>query len=143
MKKKFFIALICVSTQAFAQSTKDFLVGGGFDLLKTDNSKLFNKAQIGLEGNYFVVRHFAVGAGVELWTTNQTSSFTMGARWYPSDKLFVRFRGLIGANDASAGVGWSQPFKDSFRLEAMGDFYFGSVQFALRVGAAYVIKSRK
>ncbi len=143
MKKTFFIALIFVSSQALAQSTKDFLVGGGFDLLKTDNDKLFNKAQIGLEGNYFVVRHFAVGAGVELWTTNQTSSFMMGARWYPSDKLFVRFRGLIGANDASAGVGWSQPFKDSFRLEGMGDFYFGSTQFALRVGVAYVIKSKK
>ena len=26
----------------------------------------------------------------------------MGARWYPTDKLFVRFRGLIG-NDAAAG----------------------------------------
>jgi hypothetical protein len=142
MKKLFVATLLIVTLSASAQSTKDILLGGAFDLLKTDNQKLFNKVQLGIEGNYFIVRHFAVGAGVEHWTAGPTTSFMMGARWYPSDKLFVRFRGLIGANDAAAGVGWSQPFKNSFRLEAMGDFYFGTTEFALRVGGAFLLKAK-
>ncbi len=143
MKKILLTTLIFISLQSLAQSTKDILVGGGFDLGKTDFSKLFNKAQLGIEGHYFVVRHFAVGVGTELWTTGQSSSFMMGARWYPTENLFVRFRGLIGANDAAAGVGYSYPYKDSWRIEAMGDFYFGTTEVSLRVGAAYVIKSKK
>jgi hypothetical protein len=143
MKRIVVTFLIFAMGQLGAQSTRDFLVGASFDLIKTDNAKLLDKAQIGLEGHYFVVRQFAVGAGAELWTTGQPSSFTMGARWYPTDKFFVRFRGLIGANDAAAGVGWSHPFKDSFRIEAIGDFYFAATEVALRIGAAYVIKPRK
>jgi hypothetical protein len=142
MKNLFVVTLVIVVLSANAQSTKDILLGGAFDLVKTDNQKLFNKAQMGIEGNYFIVRHFAVGAGVEHWTAGPTTSFMMGARWYPTDKLFVRFRGLIGANDAAAGVGWSQPFKNSFRLEAMGDFYFGTTEFALRVGGAFLLKAK-
>jgi hypothetical protein len=142
MKKLILITILATTFAASAQSTKDVLLGAAFDLVKTDNQKLFGKAQFGIEGNYFVVRHFAVGAGVEQWTAGPTTSFVMGARWYPTDKLFIRFRGLIGANDATAGVGWSQPFKDSFRLEAMGDFYFGSTEFALRVGGAFVLKAK-
>ena len=143
MKKLLLIGIISASIHLSAQSTKDILIGGSFDLVKTDNIKLFNKAQLGIEAHYFVVRQFAVGAGAEIWTTGQSSSFTMGARWYPTDKFFVRFRGLIGANDATAGVGWSQPFKDKFRIEAMGDFFIGSTEIALRVGASYVIKPKK
>lgn len=142
MKNILVAFLFLIACSAHGQSTKDILVGGGFDLVKTDNQKLFNKMQLGIEGNYFIVRHFSVGAGLEHWTQFSTTSFVMGARWYPTDKLFVRFRGLIGANDATAGVGWSQPFKNSFRLEAMGDFYFGATDFALRVGAAYIIKAK-
>src|SRR5262245_52986401 len=138
MKKLLIATFSLIMIGASAQSTKDILLGGAFDLVKTDNDKLFSKAQMALEGHYFIVRHFAVGAGVEHWTTNTTTSFMMGARWYPTDKLFIRFRGLIGANDATVGVGWSQPFKNSWRLEAMGDFYFGSAEFALRIGGAYV-----
>jgi len=142
MRRLFFIACLVISIPSIAQSTKDFLVGGGLDLLKSDYEKPFNKAQFGIEGHYFIVRQFAVGAGMELWTTHQSSSFMMGVRWYPTDKLFVRFRGLIGANDAAAGAGWSQPLKNSFRLEAMGDFYINSTEFALRLGVAYVIKPK-
>lgn len=142
MKNLFIVTFILGTFLAHSQSTKDILVGGGFDLVKTDNDKLFGKMQFGVEGNYFIVRHFSVGAGVDHWTQHATTSFVMGARWYPTDKLFVRFRGLIGANDAAAGVGWSQPIKNSFRLEGMGDFYFGGTAFALRVGAAYVIKAK-
>ena len=143
MKQLIFVALLFLSRYLTAQSTKDFLISTGFDLAKTDNIKLFNKAQIGVEAHYFVLRQFAVGAGAEIWTTRQAGSFMMGARWYPTDKLFVRFRGLIGANEAVAGVGWSYPLKDTFRIEAMGDFYFGATEFALRFGAAYVIKPKQ
>ena len=142
MKKLILIAMLIVAVSVSAQSTKDFLLDAAFDLVKTDNQKLFGKAQFGMEANYFVVRHFAVGMGVEQWTTGPTTSFVMGARWYPVEKLFVRFRGLIGANDATVGVGWSQPVKNSFRLEAMCDFYFGSTEFALRLGGAFVLRAR-
>jgi hypothetical protein len=142
MKKLILIAILASTMATSAQSTKDVLLGAAFDLVKTDNQKLFGKTQMGIEGNYFVVRHFAVGVGIEQWTAGPATSFVMGARWYPTDKLFIRFRGLIGANDATAGVGWSHPIKNSFRLEAIGDYYFGSTEFALRVGGAFVLKAK-
>jgi hypothetical protein len=123
---------------AGAQSTHDVLVGGGLDLIKTDNHQFLGKAQLGLEANYFVVRHFSVGGGAELWT-NQKSSFVMGARWYADDHFFARFRGLIGANDASLGAGYSRPINTDWRFEAIGDLYFKGT-FALRAGVAYIIK---
>ena len=127
-----------------AQRTTDILVGGGFDLFKTDNRKLFDKAQINLEANYFVARSFAVGAGVELWS-DHPNSFVMGMRWYADDHFFVRLRTLIGANQASLGVGWSKPIAPDWRVEALGDFYLdgnlaGSAPaFALRAGVAYIL----
>jgi hypothetical protein len=133
------ISLLCLSAGlACAQSTTDIMVGGGFDLFKTDNRKLFDKGQVNLEANYFVVRHFAVGAGVELWTANP-NSFVMGMRWYADDNFFARLRGLIGANDVSLGVGWSKPILTDWRFEALGDFYFKG-DFGLRAGVAYIIK---
>jgi hypothetical protein len=134
------IALLCIASArvAHTQSTTDIMVGGGFDLFKTDNRKVFDKAQVNLEANYFVVRHFAVGAGVELWTANP-NSFVMGMRWYADDNFFARLRGLIGANDVSLGVGWSKPILTDWRFEALGDFYFRG-DFGLRAGVAYIIR---
>src|SRR5258706_4087964 len=120
-----------------AQRTTDILVGGGIDLFKTDNRKLFDKAQINLEANYFVARSFAVGAGVELWS-DHPNSFVMGMRWYADDHFFARLRGLIGANDVSIGGGWSKPFLTNWRFEALGDFYFKG-DFGLRAGVAYIL----
>ena len=91
------VFLFTVSLYLKAQSTNDFLIAGAMDLIKTDNTKLFNKVQTGVEVNYFIQRNFAVGAGAEIWT--QKNSFMMGVRWYPTDNVFVRFRGLIGVND--------------------------------------------
>ncbi len=122
-----------------AQSSQDIVVSGAMDVIKTDNIKPFDKAQIGLEANYFIQRHFAVGAGAEFWT-RQKNSFVMGARWYPSENFFVRFRGLIGANDAALGAGWSKALNESWRFEAIGDFYFTDVEFAARAGVSYIIK---
>jgi hypothetical protein len=134
-----FISLVSCALQA--QSSNDILVGGGFDLIKTDNAQLFDKAQIGLEANYFVVRHFAAGAGFEIWPS-QKSSFVMGMRWYAHDHVFIRVRGLIGANDASIGGGWAKPIKENWRFEAMGDFYVADTEFAIRAGVSYIIKRK-
>lgn len=124
---------------SFGQSTNDIMLSGGMDIIKTDNPGVFEKAQIGLEANYFVVRHFAVGAGGEFWT-NQKSSFAMGARWYANDNIFVRFRGLIGANDAAIGAGYAKAISEYLRIEGMGDFYLADTEFGIRVGLSYVIK---
>ena len=138
MKYALIFFLVLGSLAASAQSTHDFIVSAGQDLIKTDIDKPFDKAQFGIEGNYFVVRHFAVGAGVELWTANP-NSFVMGMRWYADDHFFGRLRGLIGANDVSVGAGWSKPFMTNWRFEALADFYFHG-DFGLRAGVAYIIR---
>jgi hypothetical protein len=139
MKTCFILLLFGLSAHlAMAQSTHDVMVGGGLDVVKTDNYKLFEKAQLGLEINYFVVRHFAVGGGIEVWTRQQ-NSFVIGMRWYADEHFFARFRGLIGANDASLGIGWSQPIHQNLRFEVLGDYYFHS-DFALRAGIQYIIR---
>jgi hypothetical protein len=116
------------------------MIGGGFDLIKTDASGVFQKAQLGTEFNYFIDRKFTATAGIEVWTYDQ-SSFVLGGRWYPLDELFVRGRGVVGVNDLSIGVGWSKPLNENFRFEAIGDFYF-KVEFSVRAGIAYVIRRR-
>ena len=48
---RFFLAGVHGSNalpSAFPQIAKDFLVGGGFDLIKTDNDGVAQKAQVGL-----------------------------------------------------------------------------------------------
>lgn len=141
-------ALVLVFLTSFgfssAQSTHDVILSGEQDLIKSDIKKLFDRAQFGVEANYFVVRHFAVGLGAELWTHHATevyrqNSFVMGARWYANEMFFVRLRGLIGANDASLGAGLALPITKVWRIEAIGDFYFRD-NFALRAGITYVIK---
>lgn len=134
------IITVAFATTTMAQSNNDITVGGSVDLIKTNYSSFLNKGQIGLEANYFVVRHFAASAGVEIWT-KQKSSFMMGMRWYPHDHVFVRLRGLIGANDVSLGGGWVKPINDAWRFEAIGDFYVADTEFAIRAGLSYVIKS--
>ena len=141
MIRKYLVMLLLCSCglMGLAQSTHDVLVGGGMDLFKTDNNALFKKAQLGFEANYFVVRRFAVGMGAELWTTNQKNSFVMGMRWYANDHVFVRLRGLIGANDAAIGLGYSKPLSQNLRFETLGDFYFTG-NFGLRFGLGYILK---
>lgn len=122
-----------------AQSTSDIMIGGGVDFIKTDNPGLFEKSQLGFEVNYFVVRHFAVGLGAEIWS-NQKNSFAMGARWYANENVFLKFKGLIGANDVALGAGYAKALTQYLRLEGMGDFYVNSTEFGIRIGLAYVIK---
>jgi hypothetical protein len=138
--KIFVLSVFAITTCGFAsaQSTNDFLISGGFDFIKTDINKAFDKAQVGLEVNYFLQRKFAVGAGGEFWTRG-ANSFVLGARYYPTENIFVRMRGLIGANDLAIGAGYSKPIHKYWRLEAMGDIYLGHPHLALRGGVSYVI----
>ena len=141
MIKKILVTLLICSlvTIGRAQSTHDVMVGGAMDLIKTDIKSVFNKAQFGFEANYFVVRHFAVGAGAEVWTTNQKNSFMMGMRWYANDHVFLRFRGLIGVNDATIGLGYAKPLNRNVLFESIGDFYFKG-QFGLRFGLSFILR---
>ena len=139
------ITVFCIFSSfcSGAQSTTDVMIGGGVDLFKTDNRRLFDKGQVGLEVNYFVVRHFAVGGGIELWSAD-SNSFVMGMRWYADDNFFVRLRTLVGANKAALGIGWSKPILKDWRAEALGDFYLGgnfysAPSFAFRAGVAYIL----
>jgi hypothetical protein len=135
------LLLLVVVFNSIAQSNNDIMIGGSMDLIKTDYSSFLDKGQIGLEANYFVVRHFAASGGIELWT-KQKSSFMMGMRWYPHDHVFIRMRGLIGANEVAIGGGWAKPINDNWRFEAMGDFFVTDTEFAIRAGVSYVIKSK-
>ena len=136
----FILLLFIFSAPVFSQSARDFMIGGGFDVIKSDNDKLFDKAQIGFEANYFVIREVTLNAGFEIWT-NRDESFVFGARWYFLDNFFMRGRGLIGANDFSLGAGGAIPLNPNFRLEIIGDFYFEG-DFAVRTGIAYIIRTR-
>lgn len=140
MRKLFALSLIFCASQSYSQSSNDLMIGGAMDFLKTDNDKLFDKAQIGLEVNYFVVRKFTVTAGVEIWT-NRDESFVFGSRYYFTDHFFARGRGLIGENDFSLGAGGAIALKKNWRFELIGDFYFEG-EFAVRTGLAYIIPLR-
>lgn len=132
--------LVVTSSRLTAQEPRDMLVALHADLVKTDQTKLFGKSQIGGEFNYYASRRITATAGLEVWTGDGVS-LLLGVRWYPTDHTFVRLRGLVGANDISLGAGWSKPLNDSFRIEAIGDFYF-DVDFAIRAGLSYVIRKK-
>lgn len=138
MKKALLILLLLISNLCFSQEKKDFLVGGSFDLTKTDNDGFARKAQIALEGNYFFTPKLAATGGFEIWTGDGVS-IVAGVRWYPAEHFFTRIRGLAGENDLSIGAGWNKPLSEEWRFEAMGDFY-AEGEFAIRAGLMYVIK---
>jgi hypothetical protein len=138
MRYFLFLFFILAVTLSFSQSSQDFMLGGGLDLLKTDNEKLFDKAQVGIELNYFVIRKVTLTAGVEIWT-RRDESFVFGSRYYFTDHIFARARGLIGENDFSLGLGGAVALKKNLRFELLGDFYFKG-EFALRSGLAYILR---
>lgn len=139
MRKVFFIFLLIAGFQkTTAQTTNDFLVAGGADVIRTDITKAFDKVQVGLEVNYFIKTGFAVGAGAEI-RSKEREAFAIGVRWYPRENIFLRFRTLFGANDVSIGAGWVVPIDRNFRFEALGDLYFERPDFALRGGISYAI----
>jgi hypothetical protein len=140
MKNLLALALLFCASLSCAQSSNDLMLGASMDLLKTDNNNLLDKAQFGLEVNYFVIRKFTLTAGAEIWTKRE-ASFVFGSRYYFTDYFFARGRALIGENDFSLGASGAIPLRNNWRLELMGDFYFEG-EFAVRSGIAYIIRTR-
>lgn len=132
--------LLVIVHHSKAQIAEDLMIGGHFDLVKTDYSSILQKVQFGGEVNYFATKEITATAGFEYWTSEGVS-FLVGGRWYPRENAFVRVRGLVGANDLSIGGGWSKPINENLRFEAIGDFYF-KVDFAIRVGIVYIIRKK-
>ena len=130
--------LILASMDLFSQKANDFLVGGAFDLMKTDNEGFVQKAQVGGEFNYFITSKVTATGGLDIWADNVMSA-VVGARWYPMEHFFARGRGLLGKNDLSLGAGWNKPLGSNFQFEAMGDYYFEG-EFAIRVGLMYLVR---
>jgi len=130
--------LILASMDSFSQKANDFLVGGAFDLMKTDNEGFVQKAQVGGEFNYFITSKVTATGGLDIWADNVMSA-VVGARWYPMEHFFARGRGLLGKNDLSLGAGWNKPLGSNFQFEAMGDYYFEG-EFAIRVGLMYLVR---
>jgi hypothetical protein len=140
MRNLFAAGLLFCTSLSYSQSSNDLMLGASMDFLKTDNDRLFDKAQFGFELNYFVIRKFTLTAGTEIWT-KRDGSFVFGSRYYFTDHFFARGRALIGQNDFSLGAGGAIPLRKNWRLELTGDFYFEG-KFAVRTGIAYVIRTR-
>ena len=141
--KKYLLLLLIVFllgfAQSSAQSTGSIMAGGGLDLLKSDIKNIADKAQVGFEVNYFLLRNYSVTGGLEIWTPGN-ESFILGMRWYPVENIFVRFRGLIGEkSEVSLGAGYWRNIDNHWRFEGMADLYFqGDVAF--RAGVAYLFR---
>jgi hypothetical protein len=137
-KSVFSIIFLFPTMLSFGQIAGDYMVGLQMDIVKTDNTKIFDKAQFGAEVNYFVTKSFTGTTGFEIWTGDDVS-FLIGARWFPTEDAFIRARGLIGENDLSIGGGWTKPINDRLRFEAIGDFYF-KIDFSIRAGLVYIVR---
>jgi hypothetical protein len=131
----FFIMLYPLHTQA------QFLFTAQFDAYKTDNRDPFefvDKAQFGVEANYFLYDQLSATAGLEIWT--DSFRFVPGMRFYPIDPVFLRFRPLLGKEvDYAFGIGYARRITDNWRLEAMTDYYFERSNLAIRFGVGYTL----
>lgn len=130
--------LLLGSNICFSQSKNDILIGVQLDLIKTNNSGYFQRSQTGAEGNYFFHKQFSATGGIEYWSENKQLSLVTGVRWYPIEDAFIRFRGLLGANDFAIGGGWSMPVREKIRFEALSDFYFAG-HITIRAGFTYTL----
>ncbi len=139
--KKFFTVLLFTLLTHFAVKAQ-YLVGFHFDAYKTDNRKpveFIDKAQFGVEANYFLLTQLAMTAGVEYWTEGGLK-FVPGMRIYPIQTAFLRFRPLLGKEvDYAFGAGYARRITDFWRLEVMTDYYFEISNVALRFGVAYTL----
>ena len=138
-KRLLFALFVLLSNSCLSQNKKDIIIGVQTDLIKTNNSAYFQRFQTGVEGNFFFHKKFTATGGIEYWSENRRLSLTTGARWYPTEEAFIRFRGLLGANDFAIGGGWSMPVKRNLRFEALSDFYFAG-HITIRAGFTYSIQ---
>jgi len=139
--RKFLILLSFFFCFYLTDSQAQYLFNFHVDAYKTDNRnpvEFVDKAQMGLEFNYFLFESFAFTTGIELWTTS--TRFVPGFRYYPIDPLFLRFRPLLGREvDYAFGAGYSRKITDRFRLEGIADYYFERSNLAIRFGVGYTL----
>lgn len=139
--KRLFTTLAFLLLITFAAKSQ-YLFNASFDAYKTDNRRplrFANKAQFGLEFNYFLLTQLSFTAGAEIYTGGG-SSFIPGARFYPIEPVFLRFRPMIGRNiDYSFGVGYGRKVTDFWRVEVMTDYYFEHSDLAIRFGVGYTL----
>ena len=136
-----FVLLFSLAFSTKAQTSSNIMIGGGLDLIKSDNNGLAEKVQTGLEANYFITRSFSVTGGFEIWSSNNdNNSLVLGLRWYPIQKVFLRFRGLVGQDDVGLGAGYAHVLNANWMLEGIGDYYIDRGEVGLRLGVAYVIR---
>ncbi len=139
--KKIFTALSLFLLVHFAAQSQ-CLIGFNIDAYKTDNRRpleFADKAQFGVELNYFLLTQLSFTAGAELWTEGGLKIIP-GMRIYPIQPIFLRFRPLIGREvDYAFGAGYARKITDLWRVEVMLDYYFERSDGALRVGVAYTL----
>lgn len=139
--RKFLILLSFFFCFYLTDSQAQYLFNFHVDAYKTDNRnpvEFVDKAQMGLEFNYFLFESFAFTTGIELWTTS--TRFVPGFRYYPIDPLFLRFRPLLGREvDYAFGAGYSRKITERFRLEGIADYYFERSNLAIRFGVGYTL----
>ncbi len=138
------ITMMCVvgifmASPVLAQRNGKLLIGGYADLYKTDIQEVGKKNQVGLELNYFINNNFTISGGGEFWS-GQENAITVGARYYPSKRIFARARGILKEQtDVSFGVGFYRPLTNYLLLEGMADYYVKEGTAGLRIGIAYVL----
>ena len=139
--KKIFTTLTFALLFHFAAKSQ-YLVGFNFDAYKTDNRnpiEFADKAQLGLEGSYFLLTQLSFTAGLEYWTHGGIKVIP-GARFYPIRQAFLRFRPLIGREvDYAFGAGYAHKITELWRFEVMTDYYFEYSNLAVRFGVAYTL----
>jgi hypothetical protein len=138
--QKYFLLIFLFGFLSFganAQKNKGLLIVGALDAFKTDNQGIGQKTQLGLEANYFLISKFALTGGYEMWSES-VNHVVLGARFYPINPVFVRFRGLISNNaDVSLGMGFSKGISNSLRMEIGGDYFANSKALAIRIGLGF------
>lgn len=138
MKKLVMVLLMFLATSVVSNAAGPWRVGIGLDLFKTDFDQIADKTQIGLEVNYFLIRNFALTGGYEMWSQGG-NSLVLGARFYPINPIYLRFRGLIKDNsDLSLGAGYVRSLSRNWKIDMGGDYFFNDGELAIRLGFAYL-----
>jgi hypothetical protein len=145
MINKWFVGLFLVAfiggfESARAQQAEgSFLLSGAVDLARTDAPGVIRRYQLGVEGNYFYRHNLSFSGGYEFNYLN-ANQVTIGSRFYPLEKLFIRGRGFIGSDsDFALGTGYTHNISYRVRLEGMGDYYVANGVFGARVGIGILI----
>ncbi len=122
------------------QAEGSYLISGAIDLARTDAPGVIRRYQIGTEINYFHWYFLSFSGGYE-FNYDRPNQVTLGARAYPFESLFARFRGLIGKeSDVAFGLGYTYNATYRLRFEGMVDYYAISNAAGLRAGISFLIK---